>query len=77
MTHEKRQYRPPLRPIGSDVPVQDWDELDGGRDGFVTMLSQCIDACATVGYDAPFDAPPSPEDGDRKRERTPRVSEVA
>lgn len=73
MTHEKRQYRPPLRPIGSDVPVQDWDELDGGRDGFVAMLSQCIDACATVGYDAPFDAPQiaawleSPDRADRRR----------
>lgn len=73
MTHEKRQYRPPLAPIGAEIPVQNWDDLDGGRDGFVAMLSQCIDACATVDYHAPYDAPQiaawleSPDKADRRR----------
>lgn len=42
------------------------DAVDGGpiewpspeaRDEFVQMISQCIDACATTGYEAIYDGP--------------------
>ena len=66
-------YRPPIQPIAADIPVQNWDGIEGGRDGFVRMVSQVIDACATVGYNAPYDGPQiaawleSPDRGDRRR----------
>ena len=72
MTHEKRRYRPPIAPIGVDGPVTDWEPF-GGRDAFVAMVSQCVDACAQLGYDAPYDGPQiaawleSPERADRRR----------
>lgn len=43
-------------PIGVDEPITEWPEgLD--RDGFVCLLSDCVDACAELGHDVPFDGP--------------------
>lgn len=71
--HTKRRYRPPIAPIGGDLPVHDWDQIPGGRDGFVLMVSQTVDACAQLGYDSPYDGPQiaawleSPDVNDRRR----------
>jgi hypothetical protein len=43
-------------PIAADEPIVEWPEgLD--RDQFVLLLSDCVDACAELGHDVPFDGP--------------------
>lgn len=66
-------YRPPLVPLAADEPVTDWSAVPGGRDGFVLMLSNVIDACDRNGYSSPFDGAQiagwleSPDRDDRRR----------
>lgn len=74
MTHEKRRYRPPIEPIGADAPVVNWSDLDGGRDGFVALVSRSIDALEREGgYTPPYDGPQlaawleSPDRSDRRK----------
>jgi hypothetical protein len=45
-----------MDPIATDEPIIEWPE-GVARDDMVRMLSQAVDAAATVGHDCPYDGP--------------------